>query len=142
MARALSCSSLQTGNEAKLEQMRATVDEKLHATLEARLGESFKQVAERLEQVHKGLGEMQGLAKDVGSLSRVLGNVKTRGIFGEVQLAGLLELFLVVGLQGAQALLDRVAHFEQAALVGVGQSAHLLIQGNAEAPERGVLRIA
>ena len=82
---------LQEGNERKLEQMRATVDEKLHATLEQRLGESFKQVAERLEQVHQGLGEMQGLARDVGSLNRVLTNVKTRGIFGEVQLAGLLE---------------------------------------------------
>jgi DNA recombination protein RmuC len=82
---------LQQGNEAKLEQMRATVDEKLHATLEQRLGESFKQVAERLEQVHKGLGEMQTLARDVGSLNRVLTNVKTRGIYGEVQLAGLLE---------------------------------------------------
>ncbi|WP_310385257.1 DNA recombination protein RmuC [Roseateles sp.] len=84
-------SLIQQDNEKKLEQMRATVDEKLHATLEQRLGESFKQVAERLEQVHKGLGEMQGLARDVGSLSRVLSNVKTRGIFGEVQLAGLLE---------------------------------------------------
>jgi DNA recombination protein RmuC len=83
--------ALQADNEKKLDQMRATVDEKLHATLEARLGESFKQVAERLEQVHKGLGEMQLLAKDVGSLSRVLSNVKTRGVFGEVQLAGLLE---------------------------------------------------
>ena len=83
--------TLQQGNEQKLEQMRATVDEKLHATLEARLGESFKQVADRLEQVHRGLGEMQVLAKDVGSLNRVLTNVKTRGIFGEVQLAGLLE---------------------------------------------------
>ena len=83
--------ALQTGNEAKLEQMRATVDEKLHATLEQRLGESFKQVADRLEQVHKGLGEMQTLARDVGSLNRVLTNVKTRGIYGEVQLAGLLE---------------------------------------------------
>ncbi len=82
---------LQQGNEAKLEQMRATVDEKLHATLEQRLGESFKQVAERLEQVHKGLGEMQTLARDVGSLNRVLTNVKSRGVFGEVQLAGLLE---------------------------------------------------
>ncbi len=82
---------LQQGNEAKLEQMRATVDEKLHATLEQRLGESFKQVAERLEQVHKGLGEMQSLARDVGSLNRVLTNVKSRGIYGEVQLAGLLE---------------------------------------------------
>ena len=83
--------ALQAGNEAKLEQMRATVDEKLHATLEQRLGESFKQVAERLEQVHQGLGEMKTLARDVGSLNRVLSNVKTRGIFGEVQLAGLLE---------------------------------------------------
>jgi DNA recombination protein RmuC len=84
-------SALQEGNEKKLEQMRATVDEKLHATLEQRLGESFKQVAERLEAVHKGLGEMQTLARDVGSLNRVLTNVKTRGLFGEVQLAGLLE---------------------------------------------------
>ncbi|MEN9416910.1 MAG: hypothetical protein RI988_530, partial [Pseudomonadota bacterium] len=83
--------ALQEGNERKLEQMRATVDEKLHATLEQRLGESFRQVAERLEQVHKGLGEMQGLARDVGALNRVLTNVKTRGIFGEVQLVALLE---------------------------------------------------
>jgi DNA recombination protein RmuC len=83
--------TLQDGNDHKLEQMRATVDEKLHATLEQRLGESFRQVAERLEQVHQGLGEMQGLARDVGSLSRVLGNVKTRGLYGEVQLAALLE---------------------------------------------------
>jgi DNA recombination protein RmuC len=84
-------SSLQEGNEKKLEQMRATVDEKLQTTLEQRLGESFKQVADRLEQVHRGLGEMQTLAKDVGSLNRVLNNVKTRGMLGEVQLAGLLE---------------------------------------------------
>ncbi len=83
--------ALQTGNEAKLEQMRATVDEKLQATLEQRLSESFRQVAERLEQVHKGLGDMQQLARDVGTLNRVLTNVKPRGIFGEVQLAGLLE---------------------------------------------------
>jgi DNA recombination protein RmuC len=83
--------ALQEGNEKKLDQMRATVDEKLHATLETRLGESFKQVADRLEQVHKGLGEMQSLARDVGALNRVLTNVKTRGVFGEVQLAGLLE---------------------------------------------------
>ena len=83
--------ALQDGNEKKLDQMRATVDEKLHATLEQRLGESFKQVADRLEQVHKGLGEMQTLARDVGSLNRVLNNVKSRGMFGEVQLAGLLE---------------------------------------------------
>ncbi len=83
--------AIQADNEKKLEQMRATVDEKLHATLEQRLGESFKQVADRLDQVHKGLGEMQGLARDVGSLSRTLTNVKTRGTFGEIQLAALLD---------------------------------------------------
>ena len=83
--------ALQADNEKKLEQMRQTVDEKLHATLEQRLGESFKQVAERLEQVHRGLGEMQTLAQGVGDLKRVLTNVKTRGVFGEVQLAALLE---------------------------------------------------
>jgi DNA recombination protein RmuC len=74
-------------NEIKLEQMRATVDEKLHETLEKRLGESFKSVSERLEQVHKGLGEMQSLATGVGDLKRVLTNVKSRGGWGEVQLA-------------------------------------------------------
>jgi DNA recombination protein RmuC len=84
-------STLQQGNEAKLEQMRATVEEKLQSTLEARLGESFKQVSDRLEQVHRGLGEMQGLAQGVGDLKRVLTNVKSRGSFGEVQLAALLE---------------------------------------------------
>ena len=82
---------LQNSNSAKLDQMRQTVDEKLHATLEQRLGESFKQVAERLEQVHKGLGEMQTLAQGVGDLKHLLANVKTRGTFGEVQLGQLLE---------------------------------------------------
>lgn len=81
---------LRAENTAKLEQMRATVDEKLQATLEARLGASFKQVSDRLEQVHKGLGEMQALAVGVGDLKRVLGNVKTRGIWGEVALGNLL----------------------------------------------------
>ncbi len=94
--------AIQADNEKKLEQMRATVDEKLHATLEQRLGESFKQVADRLEQVHRGLGEMQGLAKDVGALNRVLTNVKTRGMFGEVQLAGLLEQVFTPDQYGAQ----------------------------------------
>lgn len=78
-------------NTAKLEQMRQTVDEKLQGTLEKRLGESFKLVSERLEQVHKGLGEMQSLASGVGDLKRVLTNVKTRGTWGEVQLGALLE---------------------------------------------------
>src|SRR2546430_15166400 len=82
-------------NSARLEQMRQTVDEKLHATLEQRLSESFKQVSERLELVHKGLGEMQSLATGVGDLKRVLTNVKTRGTWGEVQLGALLEQLLV-----------------------------------------------
>ena len=86
---------LQTTNTAKLEEMRATVDEKLQATLQARLGESFKQVADRLEQVHKGLGEMQSLAQGVGDLKHLLTNVKTRGMFGEAQLASLLEQVFV-----------------------------------------------
>jgi len=86
--------ALQDGNEKKLEQMRATVDEKLQSTLEQRLGESFKLVADRLEQVHKGLGEMQSLAAGVGDLKKVLTNVKTRGTWGEVQLENLLEQIL------------------------------------------------
>ena len=86
--------TLQNGNEAKLEQMRQTVDEKLHDTLEKRLGESFKLVSERLEQVQKGLGAMQNLASDVGGLKRALTNVKTRGVLGEAQLGALLEQFL------------------------------------------------
>lgn len=85
---------IQKGNEAKLEQMRQTVDEKLHATLEQRLGESFKLVSERLEQVQLGLGAMQNLASDVGGLKRALTNVKTRGVLGEAQLGALLEQFL------------------------------------------------
>jgi DNA recombination protein RmuC len=85
---------LQTENTAKLEEMRRTVDEKLHETLEKRLGESFKLVSERLEAVHKGLGEMQTLAAGVGDLKKVLTNVKTRGTWGEVQLENLLEQML------------------------------------------------
>jgi DNA recombination protein RmuC len=86
--------TMRSDNAQKLEQMRATVDEKLHATLEQRLGESFKQVSDRLEQVHKGLGEMQTLATGVGDLKKVLGNVKTRGTWGEMQLESLLEQIL------------------------------------------------
>ncbi|MCA3159744.1 MAG: DNA recombination protein RmuC [Burkholderiales bacterium] len=85
---------LQTDNSAKLEQMRHTVDERLHATLEQRLGESFKLVSDRLEAVQRGLGEMQSLAQGVGDLKRVLTNVKTRGTWGEVQLDQLLEQIL------------------------------------------------
>ncbi len=85
---------IQQDNGNKLDQMRATVDEKLSATLEQRLGESFKLVSERLEAVHKGLGEMQTLASGVGDLKKVLTNVKTRGIWGEIQLGNLLEQIL------------------------------------------------
>ncbi len=87
---------LQQGNEAKLEQMRATVDEKLQSTLNTRLDASFKLVSERLEQVQRGLGEMQQLATGVGDLKRLLGNVKTRGTFGETQLGALLEQVLTI----------------------------------------------
>jgi DNA recombination protein RmuC len=92
---------LQSDNAGRLEQMRATVDEKLNATLEQRLGESFRLVSDRLEQVHRGLGEMQALASDVGDLKRVLANVKTRGIWGEVQLSALLEQMLAPGQYAA-----------------------------------------
>ncbi len=85
---------LQQTNAAKLDEMRQTVDEKLQSTLEARFTESFKQVADRLDQVHVGLGQMQTLAQGVGDLQRVLTNVKSRGMFGEVQLEALLEQVL------------------------------------------------
>jgi DNA recombination protein RmuC len=87
---------LQATNTAKLDEMRKTVDEKLQSTLEKRLSESFTQVAQRLEQVHKGLGEMQTLAQGVGDLKRVLTNVKSRGVFGEVQLQALLDQVLTI----------------------------------------------
>lgn len=88
--------AIQADNAGKLEEMRRTVDEKLHATLEQRLGESFKLVSDRLDQVHRGLGEMQTLAIGVGDLKKVLTNVKTRGTWGEVQLGSLLEQILTV----------------------------------------------
>lgn len=86
--------AIENNNSAKLEQMRATVDEKLHATLEQRLGENFRLVSERLEEVHKGLGEMRNLASGVGDLKKVLTNIRTRGTWGEVQLGALLEQML------------------------------------------------
>ena len=88
---------LRDSNEAKLDEMRATVDEKLQKTLETRLGESFRQVSERLEAVTAGLGEMRNLATGVGDLKKVLTNVKTRGTFGEIQLGSILEEILTVG---------------------------------------------
>lgn len=87
--------ALQEDNNKKLEKMRETVDEKLHKTLEERLGESFKLVSDRLELVHKGLGEMQTLAIGVGDLKKVLSNVKTRGVLGEIQLENILEQILI-----------------------------------------------
>ncbi|MFM6946197.1 MAG: DNA recombination protein RmuC [Flavobacteriales bacterium] len=84
-------SELMKSTEAKLEKMRETVDEKLHKTLEERLGQSFKLVSDRLEAVQKGLGEMQSLANGVGDLKKVLSNVKTRGVLGEIQLGNILE---------------------------------------------------
>lgn len=89
-----SMNRMQESNEKKLEQMRATVDEKLQKTLEERIGQSFKLVNDRLEQVYKGLGEMQSLAAGVGDLKKVLSNVKTRGILGEIQLGAILEEIL------------------------------------------------
>jgi DNA recombination protein RmuC len=86
--------AMQENNNLKLEQMRLTVDERLQGTLDKRLGESFKRVDERLEQVYKGLGEMQNLAVGVGDLKRLLNNVKTRGTWGEIQLGSLLEQIL------------------------------------------------
>ncbi len=85
---------IRSDNSSKLEEMRKTVDEKLHDTLEKRLGDSFKLVSERLEEVHKGLGEMQNLAVGVGDLKKVLTNIKTRGTWGEVQLGAILESIL------------------------------------------------
>jgi DNA recombination protein RmuC len=86
--------AMQADNTKKLEQMRATVDEKLQSTLEKRLGESFRQVSDRLEQVYKGLGEMRNLASGVGDLKKVLTNVKTRGTWGEIRLSHILEQIL------------------------------------------------
>jgi DNA recombination protein RmuC len=98
----LQLAQLQAANSAKLDEMRATVDEKLQASLQARLGESFKLVADRLEQVHRGLGEMQTLAQGVGDLKHLLTNVKTRGMFGEAQLGALLEQVFVPDQYAAQ----------------------------------------
>ncbi|MCP4311465.1 MAG: DNA recombination protein RmuC [Bacteroidetes bacterium] len=88
--------NIREDNDKQLGEMRKTVDEKLQSTLEKRLGESFKQVSERLEQVHKGLGEMQTIASGVGDLKKVLSNVKTRGVLGEYQLGNILEQILTV----------------------------------------------
>ncbi|HLN25774.1 MAG TPA: DNA recombination protein RmuC, partial [Patescibacteria group bacterium] len=123
--------ALQQDNAAKLEQMRHTVDEKLQGTLEKRLGESFKLVSERLELVHKGLGEMQTLANGVGDLKKVLTNVKTRGTWGEVQLGNLLEQILTADQYAANALCregsaDRVEYVIRLPGKGEGEGEVLL----------------
>ena len=98
--------SLQKDNSEKLEKMRETVDEKLQSTLEKRLTESFKHVGERLEQVHKGLGEMQGLATEVGSFKSLMTGIKTRGTWGEVQLESLLEQVFIKDHYEKQVMLN------------------------------------
>lgn len=131
--------SLQQGNETKLDQMRATVEEKLQTTLEARLGESFKQVSERLEEVHRGLGEMRGLAQGVGDLKRVLTNVKTRGGYGEVQLGALLEQILTpeqyaVNVATRPGSRDRVEFAIRLPGQGQGESAPVWLPIDAKFP--------
>ena len=104
--------SMQTSNESKLDQIRQTVDEQLQSTLEKRLGESFNIVSKRLEEVQRGLGEMQNLATGVGDLKRVLTNVKARGTWGEVQLGALLEEVLTPDQYSANVKLHENSHEE------------------------------
>lgn len=127
-----SLDQLRKDNEAKLEQMRLTVDEKLQGTLEKRLGESFQIVSERLEMVHKGLGEMQTLATGVGDLKRVLTNVKSRGGWGEVQLGALLEDMLTPDQYAANVAIqpgsgERVEYAVRLPGKGDGAGVHLPI---------------
>ncbi|MGI6412347.1 MAG: DNA recombination protein RmuC [Syntrophomonadaceae bacterium] len=137
--------SLQEDNNQKLEQMRATVDDKLHSTLEQRLGDSFKIVSERLELVHKGLGEMQTLASGVGDLKKVLTNVKTRGIWGEIQLGNILDQILsqeqyltnVVTKKGSR---ERVEYAIRLPGRGTGDN-EVLLPIDAKFPQEDFLRI-
>jgi len=136
--------AIQDDNAAKLEQMRATVDEKLQNTLETRLGQSFALVSERLEQVQRGLGEMQNLATGVGDLKRVLTNVKTRGILGEVQLAALLEQLLTADQYDANVITipgsnDRVEFAVR--MPGAGEGAQLYLPIDAKFPVEDYQRL-
>ena len=136
--------TLRQSNENKLEQMRNTVDEKLQGTLERRLGESFKQVSERLEQVHKGLGEMQNLATDVGGLKRVLTNVKTRGTWGEVQLHRQLDDLLTQDQYLANVKIkensgDNVEFAVK--LPGRGEAEHILLPIDSKLPQEDYDRL-
>lgn len=128
---------IQQDNSQQLERMRATVDEKLQTALEKRLGESFKQVSERLEQVHKGLGEMQSLASGVGDLKKVLTNVKTRGTWGEVQLGALLEQVLPAEQYVVNAAIEGGERVEFAIKFpgrGEDKSQHVLLPVDAKFP--------
>jgi DNA recombination protein RmuC len=135
---------LSKANETKLEEMRRTVDEKLQGTLEARLGEAFAQVSERLEQVHRGLGEMQSLASGVGNLNRVLSNVKVRGTWGEVQLGGLLEQILTPAQFARNTCIDPASseRVEFAVrLPGRDGSAEVLLPIDCKFPQEDYLRL-
>jgi len=136
--------AIQQDNAAKLEQMRATVDEKLQSTLETRLGQSFKLVSERLEAVQRGLGEMQSLATGVGDLKRVLTNVKSRGILGEVQLGALLEQMLtaeqyesnVITVPGSNERVEFAIR-----MPGQGEGEHILLPIDAKFPMEDYQRL-
>lgn len=136
--------AIQDDNAAKLEQMRATVDEKLQNTLETRLGQSFALVSERLEQVQRGLGEMQNLAIGVGDLKRVLTNVKTRGILGEVQLGALLDQLLTIDQYDSNVITipgsnDRVEFAVR--MPGAGEHAQLYLPIDAKFPVEDYQRL-
>jgi DNA recombination protein RmuC len=136
--------AIQQDNAAKLEQMRATVDEKLQNTLETRLGHSFRLVSERLEAVQRGLGEMQSLATGVGDLKRVLTNVKTRGILGEVQLGSLLEQMLTADQYESNAVTvpgssERVEY--AICMPGQGEGEHILLPIDAKFPMEDYQRL-
>ncbi len=136
--------AIQQDNAAKLEQMRATVDEKLQSTLETRLGHSFRLVSERLEAVQRGLGEMQSLATGVGDLKRVLTNVKTRGILGEVQLGSLLEQMLTAEQYESNAVTvpgssERVEFAIR--MPGQGEGEHILLPIDAKFPMEDYQRL-
>ena len=135
---------IQENNSKKLEEMRATVDEKLQTSLEQRLSESFKLVSERLEQVYKGLGEMQTLAVGVGDLKKVLSNVKTRGIFGEIQLGNILEEILTPDqyLKNVATGKDSKEFVEYAVkLPGLDHQGSVLLPIDAKFPQEDYLRL-
>ena len=134
---------IQDDNAKKLEQMRQTVDEKLQGTLEKRLGESFRLVSERLEQVHKGLGEMQSLATGVGDLKKVLTNVKARGTWGEVQLGALLEqVFAPDQYQRNVAVTGTNERVEYAVKLPGGEDGPVWLPIDAKFPQEDYLRVA